>query len=438
MRALAWTLLFVAAGIGSAGCMKGAPKKEPFAKQAGGDGGGGTVAGAAPAPAGADKREAPAKAAAGTAQGQGGQQHGPRAGQLTAGSFDDNLHLPAFYGFLRKLRQNSGLADLAAQFQGRRVTILVKDTSGRPVDNAHVIVRAAGIEIQLLSRTDGRAIVLTPWDGLPADADWTVTVTPPDGGKAVTRPCGPGVDRLDIVLPDAAALPTSILDLALVVDTTGSMGDELEYLKSEMKWIATAIKARFPQVKQRYALIVYRDEGDDYVTRTYTFTESLEQLLANIQAQRADGGGDYPEAVHKAMEAATQLPWSPGRAARVLIHVADAPPHLEDFQRSLTAVDRLRKTGVAFYPVACSGYDAACELHMRVSALLTGSQFLFLTDDSGIGEAHAEPTVPGYHVERLNKLLVRLIAGEVAGRPIEPQADDILRTVGNPQKAGQQ
>ncbi len=115
---------------------------------------------------------------------------------------------------------------------------------------------------------------------------------------------------------------------------------------------------------------------------------------------------------------------------QVLIHLADAPPHASDFKHSLKSVDRLRKAGVALYPAACSGYDAGCEFHMRVSALLTGSQFLFLTDDSGIGAAHTEPKVPGYHVERLNALLVRMIAGEIAGRRIEPAADEILRTVG--------
>jgi hypothetical protein len=203
-----------------------------------------------------------------------------------------------------------------------------------------------------------------------------------------------------------------------------------------MKWIATTVRAKFPQVKQRFALIVYRDEGDEYVTRTFPFTESLEQLLANLRAQRAYGGGDEPEAVQKAMAEAAQLAWSPDAAARVLIHLADAPPHDPDFLQSLKSVDRIRKSGVAFYPVACSGYNTACEFHMRVSALLTGGQFLFLTDDSGIGDPHAKPNIPFFHVERLNRLLVRMISAELEGRHLEPRPDEILRTVGNPPETG--
>ncbi len=69
---------------------------------------------------------------------------------------------------------------------------------------------------------------------------------------------------------------------------------------------------------------------------------------------------------------------------------------------------------------------------MRASALLTGGQFMFLTDDSGIGNAHDEPNINAYYVERLNPLLVRMIAGELSGRRLDPQAHEIVRIVGNP------
>ena len=67
---------------------------------------------------------------------------------------------------------------------------------------------------------------------------------------------------------------------------------------------------------------------------------------------------------------------------------------------------------------------------MRSSALLTGSQFLFLTDDSGVGNSHAEPRIPYYQVERLEKLMIRMIASELSGQHIQANPADILRTVG--------
>jgi hypothetical protein len=67
---------------------------------------------------------------------------------------------------------------------------------------------------------------------------------------------------------------------------------------------------------------------------------------------------------------------------------------------------------------------------MRSCALLTGSQFLFLTDDSGVGNSHAEPKIPHYRVERLENLMVRMIAAELSGQRIEPSPKDVLRSVG--------
>ncbi len=78
------------------------------------------------------------------------------------------------------------------------------------------------------------------------------------------------------------------------------------------------------------------------------------------------------------------------------------------------------------YPVACSGYDDHCEFVMRSCALLTGSQFLFLTDDSGVGAAHAEPMVPYYSVERLERLMIRMIAVELNGQRVNANPEDIL------------
>ena len=90
----------------------------------------------------------------------------------------------------------------------------------------------------------------------------------------------------------------------------------------------------------------------------------------------------------------------------------------------------LRKKGVAIYPLACSGYDDHCEFVMRSCALLTGSQFLFLTDDSGVGNSHAEPKVPYYKVERLERLMLRMLASELSGQRIGPNPEDIIRSVG--------
>ncbi len=84
---------------------------------------------------------------------------------------------------------------------------------------------------------------------------------------------------------------------------------------------------------------------------------------------------------------------------------------------------------MAIYPVAASGVAEACELVMRTAALLTGAEYLFLTDDSGVGNPHAEPHIPHYQVQRLDRLMIRMIASELAGKRISAEPDEIIRTV---------
>ena len=98
-----------------------------------------------------------------------------------------------------------------------------------------------------------------------------------------------------------------VLDLALVIDTTGSMNDELEYLKVELRDISKQLHRAFPGVRQRFAFVAYRDYGDLYVTRRMDFTSSLDDFVRAIGAQEAGGGGDEPEAVHRALANASEL-----------------------------------------------------------------------------------------------------------------------------------
>ncbi len=358
------------------------------------------------------------------------KQQGPPAGILTAGSFDDNVDPLVFSSFVRKVSQNQALGDLPGKLQGQRLLVIVKNAAGKPVGNARVKLTGGSNTVEVTTRSDGRAVFLLSWDQLPADQSLVATVTPPDGRAPVTETIAAGSPRWEITLPGAPAPLPKNLDLAIVLDTTGSMGDELAYLKAEIRGIAETVRKKFPEVQQRFALVLYRDEGDEYVARRSDFTDSLGDFHMNLSAQSANGGGDYPEAVHKGLEEANQLRWRETDTARVLFLIGDAPPHAQHMDHTLAAANGLRKKGIAVYPVACSGYDQACEFIWRSCALLTASQFLFLTDDSGVGNSHAEPTIPYYQVERLESLMVRMIAGELSGQHVLPNPGDIIRTVG--------
>jgi hypothetical protein len=69
---------------------------------------------------------------------------------------------------------------------------------------------------------------------------------------------------------------------------------------------------------------------------------------------------------------------------------------------------------------------------MRLGALTTGGCNLFLTNGSGSGGLHLEPTVPRYFVTRLQKAMIRMIRTELEGQHREPAPSDVLRTGGDP------
>ncbi|HEX8385234.1 MAG TPA: vWA domain-containing protein, partial [Rubricoccaceae bacterium] len=182
----------------------------------------------------------------------------------------------------------------------------------------------------------------------------------------------------------------------------------------------------------RVALVAYRDHGDDFVVRRWDFTRSEREMRQRLSQLDAGGGGDWPEAVDEALEAMLDLDWRTGTAARIAFLVADAPPHANRLTETLDAVREARARGLRIYPLAASGADDSAEHVMRTAAALTQGRYLFLTDDSGVGNAHAEPHVPCYEVSTVDGLLSRVIESELAGRRVEADPRDLVRTVGNP------
>jgi hypothetical protein len=231
--------------------------------------------------------------------------------------------------------------------------------------------------------------------------------------------------------------PRQELDVQLVLDTTGSMGDELHYLQAEFDAIAARLRQRFPRVAPRWSLVVYRDRGDRYVTRQVNFTADVARFRDELRAQSADGGGDTPEAVVEGLTAALRQGWRPGPGvAKVAFWVADAPAHPGEGRALAAVVREARQRGVHLYPVASSDADEKAEYQMRSAAQMTGGRYLFLTNDSGVGNDHAEPHIPCYGVTRLDQAVVRMLSVELSGRYVEAEPGEVLRTVGRPDREG--
>ena len=121
------------------------------------------------------------------------------------------------------------------------------------------------------------------------------------------------------------------VEVAFVLDTTGSMGGLIEGAKRKIWSIATAIVDANPDADIRMGLVAYRDIGDDYVTRKIELTRDIQDLYASLLELKARGGGDWPESVNEALDVAVnKMQWTGGGdVRRIVFLVGDAPPHMD-------------------------------------------------------------------------------------------------------------
>ena len=338
---------------------------------------------------------------------QGGIQ--PKGGLVTAGEWND-LNNWDFYQKTLMKEPFKGFPDDWQMYTNHRIAVAIT-AKNKPAANATVTLFRNDTPIWT-AKTDnlGRAEL---WVGafqkekelnttllrLKVNEQWVSTA-------AISET---QVNR--IALDETLPSPTNLVQIAFMVDATGSMGDELEFLKMDLKKVINEVQKTNTQLKISTATVFYRDEGDEYVVKHSPFTEDINQTTEFISQQRADGGGDFPEAVDKALVQLNQLQWQPEARTRIAFLVLDAPPHnkpavINSIQYSMKTA---AASGIKLIPVVASGIDKTTEFLMRFIAMYTNGTYVFITDHSGIGNKHLEPSVGEYQVEKLSDLMVRLI-----------------------------
>lgn len=121
------------------------------------------------------------------------------------------------------------------------------------------------------------------------------------------------------------------IEVAFILDTTGSMEGLIEGAKAKIWSIANDIVNTDPTPDLKIGLIGYRDKTDKYVTRVNDLSDDIDAMYEHLQAFSAQGGGDRPESVNQALyEAVTKLNWSKSpEILKIIFLVGDAPPHMD-------------------------------------------------------------------------------------------------------------
>jgi hypothetical protein len=227
------------------------------------------------------------------------------------------------------------------------------------------------------------------------------------------------------------------VDISFVVDATGSMGDEIEFLKVELEDVIRKTFENYKDLDLNAGSVFYRDRSDEYLTKHIDFKSDLLKLLNFVKLQQAGGGGDYPEAVDAALTVAIDsMQWRTNARTRILFLIMDAPPHDEYKNEIMELTIKAATKGIRVVPIACSGTNKSTEYLMRCMALATNGTYLFLTDNSGVGLPHIKPTTDTYNIELLNTLLQRVIKQMIAAPACEqPKTEQqVFDKTDNPEK----
>ncbi len=121
-----------------------------------------------------------------------------------------------------------------------------------------------------------------------------------------------------------------VVEVVFCLDTTGSMGDLIEGAKMKIWSVANQIVTGKPTPELKIGLVGYRDIGDEYVTRVFPLTDDFDAVYENLMSFIADGGGDSPEHVNRALnDALYGIEWSSNANLKIIFLVGDAPPHMD-------------------------------------------------------------------------------------------------------------
>ena len=340
---------------------------------------------------------------------------------VKAGEWDDNANYRDYAKWLKETPRGIARLDISD-----RQFVVVRDKDGKPVPNCQVTLVGSAGTATLLTSSAGRVLVFPKAYklGTPQTASTTCA------GSQATAQLGAQLDSVtQLSLETGRSLPAQrTVDLAFVVDTTGSMSEEIDAVKSTIRAVATQLAS--DQTSVRIGLVEYKDKSDELLTRVYPFSSNLGSFSRSVADLRAAGGGDTPEDMHAGLTTALdKLQWRADAATRMVVVIADAPPHL-DYQEPDYAAAALRaaKRGIKLYTVAASGMDVTGQIVMRQMSQLTGATNLFVlrggAGPASVGGGDPKSSCGGtqeqYASGNLHALVISKIKRELSALDADP------------------
>jgi hypothetical protein len=139
------------------------------------------------------------------------------------------------------------------------------------------------------------------------------------------------------------ALSINDLDLVFVMDTTGSMRQELADVQANLLGVIRVLHRLAPSL--RIGFVAFKDHGAEYVTRSFPLSamsqDNVAKVVRFVGEMSAEGGGDDPEPIDEALLVAQAMDWR-GDAQGQIIVIGDAPARLDGQARALALAEQFR------------------------------------------------------------------------------------------------
>lgn len=200
------------------------------------------------------------------------------------------------------------------------------------------------------------------------------------------------VNSLDLSKIARTVYKENPIDIAFVVDATGSMWDDIAVVKQNINKLLNDIKVYSSDV--RFALITYRDHGSSFTAKVnQDFTANAISIAFKLADVNADEGtGPMNESVYSGIKTALDLKWRDG-VKKIALVFGDAPAEDPEPESGLTA-QKIIKMSKDIDPVEIYGIDSD-----------------ELTDDGGIFEKISKDTGGAIYKAKDEAEIVKAISG---------------------------
>jgi archaellum component FlaC len=346
---------------------------------------------------------------------------------LEAGYADDNKEFNSFLSFLDEY---SSVKHYELKIY-ERIIFHIQDINGKSLPNASVEVYNELEELicEGTSYADGTFMFFPAEYG--DDENYVVTITFELQTKElmVERM---GERNIDVVFDFSRPVYSNVpLDMLFILDTTGSMHEEINQLKTTIELINQTLSTLSSDPLVRYGMVLFRDRGDaqsSYLTKVIPLTENLDTFQTELNQVTASGGGDLPEDLEQALEDSMhEITWNED-GLRLSWIITDAAPKLyeDETYRYVDAARDAHKAGIKIFSVGAGGLDLPGEYALRQISQYTYAKFVFLTygetgeSEGGSPGSVSHHTGEDFETDKLESILIHFAEEELSHLTDQP------------------